>query len=59
MSDTLALQVAALFHLFVAIGFGMFCFPAIWNLMQGQDIPFIFGFPVYGQGPFEKHGIIN
>jgi hypothetical protein len=44
-------------HWFVAIGFGVFCFPAIRNLLDGRDIPFVFGFPAYGRGPFERLGI--
>ena len=57
MSNNLALQVAASLHWLVAIGFGVFCFPAIWNVIHGKDIPFVFGFPAYGQGPFENYGI--
>ena len=25
--------------------------------MTGRDIPLILGFPAYGRGPFERHGI--
>jgi hypothetical protein len=37
-----------------AIGFGVFCLPAIRNLLIGRDIPYIMGFPAYGRGPFER-----
>ena len=51
------LRVAAILHWFVAVGFGIFCFPAIRNLLNGQSIPMIMGYPAYGQGPFERIGI--
>jgi hypothetical protein len=50
-------RVAAILHWFVAVGFGIFCFPAIRNLMIGRDIPIVMGFPAYGRGPFERVGI--
>jgi hypothetical protein len=31
--------------------------PAIRNLLAGRDIPTVMGFPAYGRGPFELHGI--
>jgi hypothetical protein len=52
-----ALRVAAILHWFVAIGFGVFCFPAIRNLLAGRPIPIVMGFPAYGRGPFERVGI--
>lgn len=51
------LRVAAILHWFVAIGFGVFCLPAIRNLLIGRDIPMVMGFPAYGRGPFERVGI--
>jgi hypothetical protein len=51
------LRVAAILHLFIAIGFGVFCFPAIRNLLIGRPIPLVMGFPAYGGGPFERIGI--
>lgn len=39
------------------IGFGVFCIPAIRNLLMGRDIPMVMGFPAYGRGPFERIGI--
>jgi len=50
-------KVAAFLHWFIAVGFGVFCFPAIRNLMNGRDIPIVMGFPAYGRGPFERIGI--
>jgi hypothetical protein len=49
--------VAAILHWFIALGFGVFCFPAIRNLLIGRDIPFVMGLPAYGRGPFERVGI--
>ena len=31
--------------------------PGIRNLLAGRDIPMILGFPAYGGGPFERHGL--
>jgi len=52
-----SLRLAAIFHWFIAVGFGVFCLPAICNLLAGGDIPFVMGFPAYGRGPFERVGI--
>ncbi|MBE2184250.1 MAG: hypothetical protein IAE89_12540 [Anaerolineae bacterium] len=57
MTDLVLLRVAAILHWFVAVGFGVFCFPAIRNLLIGRDIPIVMGFPAYGRGPFERVGI--
>lgn len=40
-----------------AVGFGIFTIPAIARVSAGKDIPMVMGFPAYGQGPFEAHGI--
>ena len=51
------IRIAAALSWLIAIGFGIFCLPAIRNLTAGRDIPFIMGFPAYGRGPFERMGI--
>jgi hypothetical protein len=51
------IRVAAILHWIIAVGFGIFCFPAIRNLLIGRDIPFVMGLPAYGRGPFERAGI--
>ncbi len=51
------IRVAAILQWIVAIGFGVFCFPAIRNLLIGEDIPLVMGLPAYGRGPFERNGI--
>jgi len=53
----LPLRVAAMFLWLNGVGFGVFCIPAIRNLLMGADIPIIMGFPAYGRGPFERVGI--
>jgi hypothetical protein len=51
------LRVAAILLWITAFGLGIFCLPAISNLLNGRDIPYVMGFPAYGQGPFERVGI--
>lgn len=51
------IRVAAILHWIIAVGLGVFCFPAIRNLLIGRDIPMVMGFPAYGRGPFERIGI--
>lgn len=39
------------------IGFGVFCPPAIRNLLTGRDVPIVMGFRAYGGGYFERIGL--
>jgi hypothetical protein len=55
--DLVQLRSAAILLWINGIGFGMFCLPAIRNLLMGRDIPLVLGFPAYGRGPFERIGI--
>ena len=57
MTALALLRAAAILHWFIAVGFGVFCFPAIRNLLIGRPIPIVMGFPAYGRGPFERVGI--
>lgn len=57
MTGSPFIRVAAFLHWFIAVGFGVFCFPAIRNLLLSRDIPIVMGFPAYGRGPFERAGI--
>jgi hypothetical protein len=41
----------------IAVGLGVFCFPAIRSLLAGRGIPIVMGFPAYGRGPFERFGV--
>jgi hypothetical protein len=56
-SVLIQMRVAAFLLWFNAVGFGIFCLPAIWNLFNDRDIPLVFGFPAYGRGPFERVGL--
>ena len=51
------LHLAAILLLISGVGFGVFCIPAIRNLLLGRDIPTVMGLPAYGKGPFERVGI--
>lgn len=51
------LRVAAILLWFAAFGFGVFCFPAIGNLLSGRDVPHVLGYPAYGQRSFERAAI--
>jgi hypothetical protein len=55
--DLVQLRGAAILLWVNGIGFGVFCIPAIRNLLMGRDIPMVMGFPAYGRGPFERIGI--
>jgi len=52
-----SLRAAAILLWINGVGFGVCCLPGIRNLLTGRDIPMILGFPAYGGGPFERHGI--
>lgn len=51
------LRVVAVLLWITGLGAGVFCLPAIRNLLIGRDIPYIMGLPTYGKGPFEHVGI--
>lgn len=57
MGVSVPLKVAAILLWFTALGFGIFCVPAISSLLRGRGIPYVMGFPAYGEGPFERVGI--
>ena len=50
-------RVAAVLLWVSAVGLGIPCLMAIRNLMMGRGIPLVLGFPAYGGGPFERHGL--
>ena len=52
-----SLRAAAVLLWINGVGFGVCCLPGIRNLLAGRDIPMILGFPAYGRGPFERHGV--
>lgn len=57
MNASWQIRAAAILLWINALGFGVFCIPAILNLVAGRDIPYVMGFPAYGKGPFERVGI--
>lgn len=57
MNVALDLRIAAILLWINGAGFGVFCIPAIRNLLVGREIPIVMGFPTYGRGPFERVGI--
>jgi hypothetical protein len=57
MNAPAPLRVAAILFWVTAVGFGVFCLPAIRNLLTGRDIPTVMGLPAYGRGPFERLGV--
>ena len=57
MSVPLSFRVAAVLLWISGIGLGIPCLTAIRSLRAGEGIPRLFGFPAYGEGPFEQHGI--
>jgi hypothetical protein len=57
MSVPTLLRAAAVLAWISAFGLGIPCLMAIRNLSMGRDIPLVFGFPAYGGGAFERHGL--
>ncbi|HUR24871.1 MAG TPA: hypothetical protein VM327_02525 [Candidatus Thermoplasmatota archaeon] len=39
------------------LGFGLPAIHGMMSLASGKGVPLLFGFPSYGGGPFERHGI--
>jgi hypothetical protein len=52
-----SIRIASILCWISAIGFGVFCPLAIWNLLTGRGVPIVMGFPAYGGGPFERIGL--
>jgi len=51
------IRLASALEWLTAVGFGVFCPPAIWSLWLGNGVPTVMGFPAYGGGPFERVGV--
>jgi hypothetical protein len=51
------IRAAAILLWIHAFGLGGPCVPAIRSALAGGPIPYFLGFPAYGNGPFERHGI--
>ena len=57
MSVPVSLRFASGLLWLSSIGLGIPCLMAIYNLSRGRGIPYVFGFPAYGGGGFERHGL--
>jgi hypothetical protein len=57
VSVPLSLRAAAALTWILAVGLGVPCVMAIRNLSMGRGIPLVLGFPAYGGGAFERHGL--
>jgi hypothetical protein len=53
------IRAAAVLVWVSAIGLGVPCLMAMRNLLAGRPIPRVLGYPAYGEGPFEHHGIVT
>lgn len=56
-NDGVSLRAASVLLWLDALGFGLPCILGIWSVSTGRGVPLVFGFPSYGGGPFESHGI--
>ena len=52
-----AMRAAAIVLWLNGLGFGLFALFPLWSLSTGGGIPIVMGFPTYGGGPFEQHGV--
>lgn len=57
MNAQLCFHSAAILVWISAVGLGTPCVMAIRNLRVGRGIPLVLGFPAYGGGAFERHGL--
>jgi hypothetical protein len=57
VSIAVSIRVAAGLLWFAAAGFGIPCVLAVRDLTMGRGIPYVMGFPAYGEGPFESIGL--
>src|SRR5215471_19614434 len=42
-----------------AIGLGVCCIIAIRSVLTNGDIAYVFGYPTFGRGNFERHGLMT
>lgn len=52
-----ALRGAAVVLWINGAGFGLFDLFPLWSLSTGGGVPIVAGYPTYGAGPFEAHGV--
>jgi hypothetical protein len=53
------LRVAGASGIVNGLGFGGFTFPAMVSVSRGHGILYTFGNPTYGNGPFERIGVLT
>jgi len=59
MSVPILLRFSAGLLWLSTFGLGIPCLMAIRNLSAGLGIPYVFGYPAYGGGAFERHGLLT
>ena len=59
MSVPISIRFASGLVWLSALGLGVPCLMAIYNLSVGKGIPYVFGFPAYGGGGFERNGLVT
>ena len=57
MAADVALKAAAFLLAFSGLGFGIPAVLGIKSLAAGEGVATVMGFPAYGHGPFERHGV--
>ena len=57
MGEDVALRTAAGLLCLTGLGFGLPCIWGIRHLRETGEVWTFMGFPTYGDGPFERHGI--
>jgi len=57
MTVQLSIRAAAALSGIFAFGLGVPCLMAIRSLSTRRGIAYVFGFPAYGGGAFERHGL--
>lgn len=50
-------RIAAVLLCLQGLGFGLPCYVAVRSLAAGRGPAIFMGFPTYGHGPFEQHGV--
>jgi hypothetical protein len=57
VGDVAELRTAAAVLVLTGLGFGLPCVAGIWHLRSTGEVWTFLGFPTYGGGPFERHGL--
>jgi len=57
MGEDVALRTAAVLLVFSGLGLGLPCLGGIRHLHATGEVWTFMGFPTYGDGPFDRHGI--